>query len=59
MPVFFKQQVNQWLCISLIGLMCFWVVLFYLTNKARMIGESLVIGQVDQSGNPSLSYPQE
>jgi spore maturation protein SpmA len=59
MPAFFKQQVNQWLCISLISLMCFWVVLFYLTNKARMIGESLVIGQINLDGNLSLFYPQE
>jgi spore maturation protein SpmA len=59
MPAFFKQQVNQWLCISLISLMCFWVVLFYLTNKAQMIGSSLVISQASQDGNPSLFYPQE
>ena len=42
MPSFFKQQVNQWLCIALIGLMCFWTVLYYLTNKAEAIGSSLV-----------------
>ena len=41
-PSFFKQQVNQWLCIALIGLMCFWTVLFYLTHKAEAIGSSLV-----------------
>jgi hypothetical protein len=59
MPAFFKQQVNQWLCISLISLMCFWVVLFYLTNKARTIGERLVISQINLDGNLSLFYPQE
>ena len=40
MPVFFKQRVNQWLCIALIGLMCFWTTLYYITNKAEAIGES-------------------
>lgn len=42
MPSFFKQQVNQWLCIALIGLMCFWTVLYYVSHKAEAIGSSLV-----------------
>ncbi len=41
MPVFFKQTVNQWLCIALVCLMCFWTVLYYLANKAEAIGESI------------------
>ncbi len=41
MPVFLKQSVNQWLCIALLGLMCFWVVLYYLSNKALLIGNAI------------------
>ena len=37
-----KQNVNQWLCIALVSLMCFWTVLFYFTNKAQALGEDLV-----------------
>jgi hypothetical protein len=43
MPSFFRQKVNQWLCIALISLMCFWTVLYYLTNKAQAIGNTLVV----------------
>lgn len=39
MPVFLKQQVNQWLCIALIALMAFWIVLYYMTNKAQAVGD--------------------
>ena len=42
MPVFLKQKVNQWLCIALIGLMGFWTVLYYLTNKAEAIGNNAI-----------------
>jgi hypothetical protein len=42
MPVFLKQSVNQWLCLALIGLMCFWTVLYYLTNKANAIGNTIM-----------------
>ncbi len=41
MPAIFKQNVNQWLCIALLGLMCFWVVLYYLSNKAYLIGTAI------------------
>ncbi len=41
MPAIFKQNVNQWLCIALISLMCFWVVLYYLSNKALLIGNAI------------------
>ncbi len=34
MPAFFRQEVNQWMCIALIALMCFWTVLYYITHKA-------------------------
>ncbi len=40
LPAFLRQQVNQWLCIALIGLMGFWTVLYYLTDKAEAIGNS-------------------
>lgn len=40
MPAFLKQKVNQWLCIALLGLMCFWTVLYYLTNKAQAISDN-------------------
>ncbi len=42
MPVFLKQRVNQWLCLALLALMCFWVVLYYLTAKAEIIGNTIV-----------------
>ncbi len=48
MHVNFKQRVNQWLSIALICLMCFWTVLYYLTNKAQAIGEDFVTS-LDQS----------
>jgi len=34
-----KQPVNQWLCIAFLGLLCFWVVLFYATSKAYGIAD--------------------
>lgn len=43
MPVIFKQNVNQWLGIALISLMCFWVVLYYLADKANAVGNQLSI----------------
>jgi len=38
-----KQPVNQWLCIGLVGLMCFWTVLYYVTQKAQIIGEQFSV----------------
>lgn len=35
----FKQPVNQWLCIAFLGLLCFWIVLFYSANKALSLSE--------------------
>ena len=37
MSPFFKQNVNQWLCILLISSICYWVVFYYLSNKAELI----------------------
>ncbi len=42
MPAFLKQQVNQYLCLALLALMCFWTVLYYLTDKAQALGDSIV-----------------
>lgn len=50
MKNFFFQRVNTWLCIALLGLMCFWTVLFYMTYKANAIGNSyFAIESADQS----------
>ncbi len=51
MPEFFKQKINQWLCIALVALMCFWTVLYYFTNKAIAIGNDLVIDETIFSDN--------
>ena len=45
-PEFFKQKVNQWLCIALIGLMCFWTVLYYVSSTAQAIGNNLAIEEI-------------
>lgn len=37
MPEFFKQKVNSYLCIALLCLMTYWVVFYYMTNKAYVI----------------------
>ena len=42
MPSIFHQNINQWLCITLICLMCYWTVLYYLGHKAENIGNSFV-----------------
>ncbi len=42
LPVYFKQEVNQWLCIALISLMCFWTVIYYIANTAQDIGNGFV-----------------
>ena len=44
-----KNPVNQWLCIALIALICFWVVLYYFVNKTEAFGNNL-------ARNPSNSY---
>ncbi|KND49904.1 MAG: hypothetical protein AB197_00125 [Parcubacteria bacterium C7867-002] len=36
-----KQVVNQWLCIAFIAVFCFWTVVYYVAEKAAMIGENL------------------
>jgi hypothetical protein len=35
-----KQPVNQWLCIALLSLWCFWMVLYYSASHAVLIGQS-------------------
>ena len=42
MPAFLQQNVNQYLCITLIALMCVWTVLYYLSNKAQAIGNRVM-----------------
>jgi hypothetical protein len=46
MPAFFTQKVNQYLCIALISLMTFWVVLYYFTVKAEIIGENIIASNI-------------
>jgi hypothetical protein len=40
MKNFFSQKINQWLCLALLGLMCFWTVLYYLGHKAYDFGNA-------------------
>jgi hypothetical protein len=35
-----KQPVNQWICIAFLGVWCFWIVLYYVTNKAENVFDS-------------------
>lgn len=44
-----KQPVNQWLCIALMGVMCFWVVIYYFVNQTEAVGNAFV--QVTMSGH--------
>jgi hypothetical protein len=37
---FFRQKVNSFLCIALISLLTFWVVLYYLSAQAEVIGKN-------------------
>lgn len=36
-----RQVVNQWLCIAFIAVFCFWTVVYYVVEKAQLIGENL------------------
>jgi hypothetical protein len=36
-----KQPVNQWLCIAFIGVWCFWIVLYYVTQKTEAVGDTI------------------
>lgn len=29
-----KQPVNQWICVAFLGVWCFWIVLYWLGEKA-------------------------
>jgi hypothetical protein len=44
-----KQIVNQWLCITLLCLMCFWTVLYYVVNQAQNVGKNLVVGNTSMT----------
>lgn len=35
-----KQPVNQWICLAFIGVLVFWIVLYYFTQKAEIAAES-------------------
>lgn len=35
-----KEPVNQWICIAFMGVLCFWVVIYYLNNRIQTIGEN-------------------
>ena len=35
-----KQPVNQWICIAFMGVLCVWVVIYYLNNRIQAIGEN-------------------
>jgi len=37
-----KQPVNQWICIAFLGVWCFWMALYYVAQKAQIIGENFV-----------------
>jgi hypothetical protein len=38
---FFKQDINSYLCIALLGLMAFWTCLYYLVHRAEAFGNAL------------------
>lgn len=35
-----KEKVNQWLGIAFISVLCFWIVLYYFTERAVVIGDT-------------------
>ncbi|MFA6432453.1 MAG: hypothetical protein WCV82_01380 [Candidatus Paceibacterota bacterium] len=37
-----RQQVNQWMCIALVSVMCFWVVLNYFVQKTEAFGNNYI-----------------
>lgn len=37
-----REPVNQWLCIAFIGLVSFWVVLYYFVNRTEAVGNNLI-----------------
>ena len=43
-----KQPVNQWLCIAFVGVLCFWTLLYYFTQKVQAIGESFNTADASQ-----------
>lgn len=37
-----KNPVNQWICIAFMGVLCFWVVLYYFVNRTQAVGNTLL-----------------
>lgn len=35
-----RQPVNQWICVAFLGVLCFWFVLYLLTNDALAVADS-------------------
>lgn len=33
-----KQPVNQWICFAFFGIFLFWLILYYATEKAQIVG---------------------
>lgn len=44
-----KQVINQWIGITFIALICFWVVLYYFVNRTEAFGETY-------TGNINANY---
>ncbi len=38
MPNYFKQQINKWLCLIFIGVLLFWIAVYYLKGIAEVAG---------------------
>lgn len=35
-----RMPVNTYLCLAFLCLLCFWTVLYYVTERAKILGES-------------------
>ena len=46
-----QQPINQWLCIALISLMCFFVVLYYLVHSTEAFADN--VSTINISNNRS------
>jgi hypothetical protein len=36
-----KQPVNQYLCIAFLSVWCFWIVLYYFTQKTEAVADTI------------------
>jgi len=52
-----KQPVNQWMGIALIGMMCFWVVLYYFVNKTEAFGNNYINAVVTTTSHNRTQNP--